>query len=74
VEDRLRGREDVRPQLGVNAVRGDHHVGLHGRAVGKLHARDIRRLLETGRAMAGADDAGADFADGGLPWIPQMMP
>ena len=48
----------MRPQLGVDAVGADHHVGLGDAAVGELHAGDVGGLLEADRAMAGADDAG----------------
>ena len=46
------------PQLGVDTVGADHHVGLGDGAVGELHAGDLRGLLEADRAVTGADDAG----------------
>ena len=57
MEDRLRRREDVGAQLGVDAVGGDHDVGLGGGAVGEADAGYVAVLLEADGAVAGVDDA-----------------
>ena len=58
MKDGLRGRKDVRPQLGVDAVGGNHDVGLGGCAVGESDAGYVAVLLEANGAVAGVDDAG----------------
>ena len=58
MEHRLRRREDVGAQLGVDAVGGDDNVGLGGGAVGEADAGDVAVLLEADGAVAGVDDAG----------------
>ena len=79
MKDRLRGREDVGAQLGVDAVGGDHDVGLGDGAVGEFDAGHVGVLLEADRAVAGVDDpggqvggeeideVGAVHAEGGVP-------
>ncbi len=69
----------MRPKLGVDAVGGDHDVGLDGGAVGECDAGLVGVLLEADGAVAGVDDArgqvrgeeidevGAVHAVGGVP-------
>ena len=58
MKDGLRGRKDVGAQFGVDAVGGDHDVGLGGGAVGEFDAGHVAVLLEADGAVAAVDDAG----------------
>ena len=46
----------MRPQLRVNAIGTDHHVGFGRRAVRESDPRAVPILPEVDRAMAGVDD------------------
>ena len=53
MKDGLRGRKDVRAQLGVDAVGGNHNLGFRGDAVGEFDTGDLGILLEADSTVAG---------------------
>jgi hypothetical protein len=56
VEDGCGGRKDMRPQLGVDAVGGNHYLGLGCGAVLEFHPSQASILIEADGAVAGMDD------------------
>jgi len=79
VKDRPRGRADARAQRGVDAVGGDHDVGLDAGAVGEFDAGPLVVLLAADGTVAGMhgpdgqmggeeiDEVGAVHAEGRVP-------
>jgi len=60
MEDGLRRREDVGPQLQMDAVGADDDVGFGGGTVRESHARDFTDLVEADGAMAAVHHAGGE--------------
>src|SRR3984893_17202938 len=60
-EARLARTHDRLAELGVHAVRADHHVRLGLRSVGEAHMHHVAALLHIGEPPAERDCTGLDF-------------